>query len=178
MNTVTNTLAFSTLALYGLMAGFFYAFSVCVMGGLNRNDPDTAISAMQSINIVVRNPVFFVTFFLTPFVAIVTAATFFMYGERVAGICFAASAIVYFVGVIVVTMIVNVPMNTALEAVNPAAADNAMAWTTYSTRWTFWNTVRTFGGLVALIIGIAGFKLTRANTCEERTWSPPLVMTR
>jgi uncharacterized membrane protein len=40
----------------GLMAGFFFAFSACVMKALARLAPSAGIAAMQSINVVVINP--------------------------------------------------------------------------------------------------------------------------
>ena len=49
----------------GLMAGFFFAFSVSVMKALGRLPPAQGIAAMQSINIVVINPVFLIAFFGT-----------------------------------------------------------------------------------------------------------------
>ena len=39
-----------------LMAGTFFAFSTFVMGALGRLRPPAGIAAMQSINIVVINP--------------------------------------------------------------------------------------------------------------------------
>ena len=61
------------LALFALMTGFFYAFSVAVMPGLDAIDARHSIPAMQSINLLVRNPVFFITFFVTPVAALVVA---------------------------------------------------------------------------------------------------------
>jgi uncharacterized membrane protein len=49
----------------GLMAGFFFAFSVCVMKALAKLPPAQGIAAMRSINVVVINPVFLTVFFGT-----------------------------------------------------------------------------------------------------------------
>ncbi len=49
----------------GRMAGFFFAFSVVVMTALSRLKPPQGIAAMQTINVVVINPLFFVGFFGT-----------------------------------------------------------------------------------------------------------------
>ncbi len=46
----------------GLMAGLFFAFSVCVMKALAQLPPEKGIAAMQSINVTILNPVFFVVF--------------------------------------------------------------------------------------------------------------------
>ena len=142
----------SSVGLFGLMAGFFYAFSVCVMGGLDRAGPATAISAMQAINEAVRNPVFFVTFFLTPVVAIGAAAVTWMSGRRRAALLMGAAAAIYAGGALALTAAINVPMNEALSMVDPQAAGNARIWSDYSADWTFWNTVRTGLSTVALVV--------------------------
>jgi uncharacterized membrane protein len=49
----------------GLMAGVFFAFSAFVMNALARLPPPQGIAAMQSINVAVINPWFFVAFFGT-----------------------------------------------------------------------------------------------------------------
>lgn len=57
----------------GLMAGFFFAFSVSVMKALGRLPPAQGIAAMQSINVVVINPMFLVAFFGTAAVCVALA---------------------------------------------------------------------------------------------------------
>jgi uncharacterized membrane protein len=46
----------------GLMSGVFFAFSVCVMKALYRLVPSAGIAAMQSINVVIVNPLFLTVF--------------------------------------------------------------------------------------------------------------------
>ena len=55
----------------GLIAGFFLAFSATVMGALRRIEARAGIAAMQSINVVVLNPVFLGTFFGTALLCLV-----------------------------------------------------------------------------------------------------------
>ena len=52
----------------GVMAGFFYAFSVLVMPGLERKEssPPAAMAAMQGINNAVQNPLFALFFMGAP----------------------------------------------------------------------------------------------------------------
>ena len=49
----------------GLMAGFFFAFSACVMNALADLPPAQGIAAMQSINVAVLNRLFYAAFFGT-----------------------------------------------------------------------------------------------------------------
>jgi uncharacterized membrane protein len=57
---ILATLAFMTSA---IMAGFFFAYSISVMWGLDAAMPASAIDGMQGINTVIQNPWFFPNFF-------------------------------------------------------------------------------------------------------------------
>ena len=57
----------------GLVAGIFFAFSAFIMAALKRLPPEGGISAMQSINVAVLNPVFFLVFFGTAVAALILA---------------------------------------------------------------------------------------------------------
>ncbi|MEO1746623.1 MAG: anthrone oxygenase family protein [Pseudomonadota bacterium] len=149
---LAHAINFTTLGLFGLIAGFFYAFSVCVMPGLNRIDPTAAITAMQAINEAVRNPVFFVTFFLTPVCAIAAAIVAYNAGDLRPALIMVSAAAVYFALALILTASINVPMNEALATVDPNAADAAQIWADYTGRWTFWNTVRTITSLLAMLV--------------------------
>lgn len=149
-----------SLLLAGVMAGFFYAYSVSAMPGLDRIDGDQAIAAMRGINEAVRNPVFFLSFFGTPVVALITAGLLFLLGEKPAALLLALAGIVYLLGAFLPTAIVNVPMNEALARADlPLSADEvARVWTTYSVRWTGWNTLRTvFSTISLLLVGLGIF---------------------
>lgn len=152
MTTLTTLTTLVSLVLTGAIAGFFYAFSVTVMPGLDLATPAAAIEAMQMINVAVRNPVFFVTFFLTPVACAAAALALWLSGARVAAALLLAAAAIYLFGAFLPTVQVNVPMNRALEALAvPAdAAQGRAVWDAYSGRWTSWNTARTVASLGSL----------------------------
>jgi uncharacterized membrane protein len=143
-----------TLAVTGAIAGLFYAYSVSVLPGLNAVDAGSAIRAMNSINVKIQNPLFFVTFLGTPVAAALTGVLLLVLGHRPAAVLFLLSAAVYLLGVFVPTMAVNVPMNDALAAaVLPAdPAEAARLWSDYSSRWTGWNHLRAGASLVSLLL--------------------------
>lgn len=160
MNGASGAASLFAVVLFGLMAGFFYAFSVTVMGGLDRVAAVAAIEAMNGINAAVRNPVFFVTFFGPPFVAVLAAALAMVRRNRPAGWMLGAAALLYAVGVIAPTAAVNVPMNEALALSVPAETVHQAEtiWSDYSARWTRWNTMRGFVCTGCLVL--AAFSLT------------------
>lgn len=133
----------------GLVAGIFFAFSTFVMGALARLPAPQGIAAMQSINIVVINPVFMAAFMGTAVLCIVVVAGALFGWAGPHPTLVLAGAVLYLVGNIVVTMTGNVPLNNALAAVDPASAEGAAVWVRYLSTWTAWNHVRTATGLLA-----------------------------
>ena len=150
----------------GLMAGFFYAYSVSVMPGLDLLEAGHAIRAMQGINVAVRNAVFMATYAAPPVLALVAAALTWRHGGPRAALLFATSGVVYGFGVLAPTGAVNIPMNQALAALVelPDQAQAATIWTEYSGRWTAWNTLRTLLSLMAMVLALAASRLSARNT--------------
>lgn len=133
----------------GLIAGVFFAFSAFVMKSLARLPPAQAIPAMQSINVVVINPVFLSVFLGTALTCLVMAVSSLLRWHEPGASYRLVGSLLYLVGTILVTMVFNVPRNDALAAVDPESADGARLWTRYVTEWTAWNHVRTVAALAA-----------------------------
>jgi uncharacterized membrane protein len=133
----------------GLMAGFFFAFSVSVMKALGRLPPAQGVAAMQSINVVVINPVFLIAFFGTAVACVAVAISALTAWHKPGAAYLLAGGLLYLVGSFLVTIVFNVPRNSALAAVDPASAAATTLWTNYLTAWTAWNHVRTFAALAA-----------------------------
>jgi len=133
----------------GLMAGFFFAFSVSVMKALGRLPPAQGIAAMQSINVVVINPVFLIAFFGTAVACVAVAISALTTWHKPGAAYLLAGGLLYFVGSFLVTIAFNVPRNNALAAIDPASAAGASLWASYLTAWTAWNHVRTAAALAA-----------------------------
>lgn len=157
-------LAFALLA-GGFAAGFFHAYSISVMAGLDAVPPAAVIRAMQGINAVIRTRVFAAVFFgalLLPLAAGLACLAGDEAPPRRAGGMSLAAAAVYGGGVFAVTFAVNVPMNEALAALGPAApADPAAAWRACSDPWTAWNDLRAVAATVAAALSAAAFVAAR-----------------
>lgn len=111
---------------------------------------------MQSINVQAINPLFLVVFIGTgPFlVALAVAQT--LAGESDALLW--AAAVVYILGVIVVTTGGNVPLNDRLATVVATTAE-AGTWRAYSSPWTMLNHLRTAAAASSSLI--LGYSLAR-----------------
>jgi uncharacterized membrane protein len=141
----------------GLMAGLFFVFSVTIMDALGRLPPAQGIAAMQSINVVILSPIFFAVFFGTAAACLILATWSVVAWQDAGSAWLLAGSLLYVVGAILVTMVVNVPMNDALAAIDPANEEGARLWARYLTDWTRWNHVRTVacvGAMAALILAL------------------------
>ena len=98
----------------GLIAGVFFGFSAFVMRALARLPAAQGIAAMQSINIVVINPLFMAVFLGTAATCalLIVPATRMWNGPGAAYLL--AGSLLYLVGTVLVTMVFNVPRNDAL----------------------------------------------------------------
>lgn len=145
-NTIIMALAVGTSLFFAAIFGFFYAWSVSTLWGLDTIDPNISIAAMNAMNISVRNMAFMPAFFITPLLGILTGTILTAFQHRTPGLLFIAASVVYFLGAFLPTAMINVPMNEALKLIEtPMNIDKARAiWTPYSTDWKFWNGARMF----------------------------------
>ena len=148
----------------GLIAGAFFAFSSFVMGALARIQPAQGISAMQSINIVVINPLFMVVFLGTAVLCLVLAIFSLLRWHQPGAGFLLAGGLLYVVGTFLVTMVFNVPLNDALAKVVPGNPESVSLWGGYVSRWTVWNHVRTAAALGAAASFILALWRTAAGS--------------
>ena len=142
----------------GLIAGTFFAFSAFIMRALERLPARHGVAAMQSVNIVVINPVFLSVFLGTGLVcAVLFVGALFGWNES-RPIWLIAGSLVYLLGCLLVTMTRNVPMNNALARVAAESPEAARYWPEYVSRWTLWNHLRTAASLAAMACFIAALR--------------------
>jgi uncharacterized membrane protein len=130
-----------------LIGGLYFAFSAFIMTALDRTGPAAGRAAMNSINAVILRSLFMPFFFGTTLGSLVLA---------IAGVVerdplLIAGGLVYVLGMFVVTMIRNVPLNNELTRTD--ATDET--WRRYLVDWTRWNHVRTLTSLAAAALFIA-----------------------
>lgn len=147
---VLDMLAFAAALGSGLMAGLFFVFSVCVMTALGRLPAAQGIAAMQSINSAILNPLFFAVFFGTAVLSLVLIVLSLVEWNDPGAVWRFGGGTLYLVGIILVTMVRNVPLNNRLAAVDPDSTEGASLWSRYLSVWTTWNHVRTLASLAAM----------------------------
>lgn len=127
----------------GLIGGLYFAFSAFLMTALHRLPPSGGIAAMNAINSEILRSLFIPLFLATSLVALLLSiAAAFSHGEAGAVPTFIGGSI-YVVGMFVVTMAFNVPLNNALAALDASTVEAGETWIRYVREWTLWNHLRT-----------------------------------
>jgi uncharacterized membrane protein len=151
MNTQIIFQLLSVLAT-GLIAGLFYGYSCSVNQGLGNLPDEKYLEAFQSIDRAIQNPAFLSSFLgsavLLPIVTILVYKT-----EVPASFFFLVSAtIIYFTGVIGITVFCNVPLNEQLAkfSISTATADEISAMRqVFEKPWNRFHSIRTIASIIA-----------------------------
>ncbi|MEO9601168.1 anthrone oxygenase family protein [Parasphingorhabdus sp.] len=152
---ITATLWFATISV-GIMAGVYFTFSAFVLQSLDAAGRPVGMLAMQSINRIILRSLFLPLFFLSSLACLLLAVFGVMQWGNAGAWQMVGGGALYVLGMLVVTMVGNVPLNNALEATDAAGPDAEAMWRRYMQRWLPWNHVRTVSCTVALILLIAG----------------------
>jgi uncharacterized membrane protein len=142
----------------GLMAGFFFAFSFLVMRALEVQPGVAGMPVMQTINVVVFNPVFGIAFSAAPAFCVFAMNTALVRRREPAANYALAGGALYLAGTLYVTVLGNVPLNDALAAVDATSSAAAAMWATYLREWVPWNHLRTAAAFAAaglLTVGVS-----------------------
>ena len=137
-----------------LVAGLFFAFSVSVNGGLHRLKDSEYVGAMQSINTVIGNPVFFLTFF-GPVVLLPLATYLFLAISSAQFALLLSASVLYLVFTFGVTAGGNVPLNNRLAGVDLSRASGeevTQARTQFERPWNRLHAVRTIASVAATVL--------------------------
>lgn len=151
---VTIILWFAALSV-GIMTGVYFAFSVFVMQSLDAVERPIGMIAMQSINRIIQKSLFLPVFFTSSLACLILAILGVIAWGDPGAWQMAIGGGLYFVGMLVVTIVGNVPLNNALEATDANGGEAEAMWRRYMHRWLPWNHVRTMSCLVSLGLLIA-----------------------
>ena len=128
-----------------IQLGFYFSFSNTIMPVLGKQAGNVGQRIMQDINKQVENDRFLGSFFAPIFLFIALI----LLGNPIDWQMY-LSFVIYFVGVIGVTIAFNMPLNRQL-----ANRKIRIDWTDFVQQWSRWNHVRTGSALVALALAIS-----------------------
>jgi len=152
-----KVLLFLTILFSGLVAGLMYAYSCSVNTGLKNLDDRAYLSAMQSINIAIQNPLFFISFMGLLVAFPVTAFKYYHAGENTAFCLILASTVIYIAAVFGVTALGNVPLNETLAKFNINEAspkEVASMRRLFEKPWNSFHTIRTIASIISFSLSI------------------------
>jgi len=154
VSVLASIVAVVSLVLTAAVSGVFFAYSNSVVPGLDKVRPEQAITAMNSVNRTILNPLFLTTFTGPPIAAVLAGVLLLVAGSTTAGLLYLAAAVVYLAGCVAPTAAVNVPLNNGLDTGTiPTDPDEVTrTWQEYSSRWLRWNHWRTAASLVAVAL--------------------------
>ena len=143
--------------LCSMVAGFVFAFAVVIMPGIKRLDDGGFIRAFQVIDGVIQNgQPLFMLMWVGSALAVIAAAVFGFWELAGANrLLLFTAALIYVLGVQAPTAAVNIPLNNALQKLDPAAtneAGRARARADFESRWNRWNTIRTVWACVTSLM--------------------------
>ncbi len=146
------------------MGGVLFAFSDFVMTALAHQPVGSAVRTMQTINIDILNPLFFLLFFGTPAFSLALGAVAILRAPGRGKSLLLAGATLYLLGTFGVTLVFNIPLNDRLSVLNPESDAAASYWPTYFSDWMRWNHVRTVSAAAAcLCLMLAAHQLENAG---------------
>ncbi|KVD01338.1 hypothetical protein WI77_33705 [Burkholderia ubonensis] len=152
---VTLVLLWSSAIGCGLMAGVYFAFSTFVMTSLGRLAPAAGVAAMNAINVDIVRSLFMPVFLGTTLASLALAILALLNRSEPGAIWIVAGGAIYVLGMFVVTMVFNVPLNDALSATDASSAEGGAFWARYLRDWTVWNHARTVASAAACGLFIA-----------------------
>ena len=157
------TLTLATLTT-GLISGFFYAYACSVTLGLALLPDGQYVEAMQAINATVRNGLFAFGFFGAALSLLLALAAHAPRPRSRRFVLIALACVLYIGGGLMVTFLVNVPMNEELARVGEASpVALAQVRAGYEDPWNFWNGVRTVFSSLAFVALVGAGLLRRSD---------------
>ena len=148
---ITAALWFAAISV-GLMAGVYFAFSAFVLQALDAAGRPVAMVAMQSINRIILKSLFLPLFFASSLACLLLAVVGVMAWGSAGSWQMVLGGALYLVGMLVVTIAANVPLNNMLEATDAGGDEAEAMWRRYLNRWLPWNHVRTVSCTASLVL--------------------------
>ena len=146
-----------TVLFSGLIAGLLFSYSCSVNLGLHHLSDFEYIRAMQSINKEIQN-----IYFLSVFVGLLLLFplaiwTNYSASKKPVFYLLLGATIIYLLGVFVVTVFGNVPLNNQLAEVNLSSANQetlSMFRNQFETDWAKFHLIRTAASMISFLLAI------------------------
>jgi uncharacterized membrane protein len=148
---------FAAVLLTGLLAGLFYGYNCSVIKGLGNLQDEVYLQSFQSINKVIQNPYFFISFIGC--LLVLPLATWVSYKNSglVSSYPLLSATLIYFIGVFGTTIFGNVPLNEQLAkfSISTATVNEIVSMRkAFEKPWNKFHTIRTTAAVISFCIVI------------------------
>jgi len=140
------------IVMTGLMAGIYFAFSIFIMKSFSELPVQQAAQVMNKINDVIVNTWFLPLFFGSTLWYAALFVWSFADWQQNQSMLLVAAALIYIIGMFLVTAFGNVPLNNALKASESNNELLERAWDIYLRKWTLLNHFRTISCIASCVV--------------------------
>ena len=158
MSALLEVIAVASITGAGLITGLLFAFSNFVMRALADLPSEKGMFAMQRINETIINPIFLVLFLGTPVLCLLIAIDSALELNNPGRMWLFSGALAYLIGPFGITVLFNVPLNNLLARADLSDAEEI--WPQYQRKWQRWNHIRTYVGVVSILLMAVGLGST------------------
>tara|TARA_B100000497_G_scaffold126001_1_gene163744 strand:- start:1201 stop:1689 length:489 start_codon:yes stop_codon:yes gene_type:complete len=139
----------------GIMTGIFFTWTNAVKPGIGTLDDISYLKAFKAMNMVILNPLFYITFILP--VLTISISTYMNFGTRNLYVfeLLLASSLIYLFGVFMVTINGNVPINELLENTDLqkiTEIELSSLRENIEDKWNNFNLIRTISSLISFLL--------------------------
>ncbi|WP_222981502.1 DUF1772 domain-containing protein [Flagellimonas meishanensis] len=157
--TTSNISLLITTLLFGLVAGLCFTWGNTVTPGIGQLDEMGYLQAFQKMNRSIENPLFFLVFMGSSLIGI--AMVFMNRGITPTHFWLVTAAVaIYFVGVVLITVFGNVPLNQVLDKtdlINSSAQQLASLREKFEQPWNQFHRIRVVSATISFtLLLIAG----------------------
>jgi len=167
MDITFDYIAITVLVLLtGLSAGLCFTWANAITPGIGRLDDVSYLMSFQQMNRAIINPLFMMTFFGPSLLGIIGLIAFRDESRALIWVLLVAVAI-YFLGVVLVTIFGNVPLNNTLDATELSSESRVDLKTLrdlFEVKWNRLHFIRTISAVVSfLLLIISLIQITKSN---------------
>lgn len=168
MDILILVLVISIVAM-GLVAGFFFTFSVILMPGLHKLVDKAYIESFRAVDSVLQSntpavatrPIFGIVFIGGILSLLSSLALGMIYAPEVGKLLLIGAVMSYILGVLLPTVRIHIPLNDRLQRLQisqMSVSELALERSNFETRWVKWNTIRTIAAIVSFILLVFAYK--------------------
>lgn len=147
----------------GLTAGLCFTWSNAITPGIGRLDDLGFLQAFQAMNRAIINPSFLIVFF-SPAILLFINAFLHKGASKAAFWSFLVAALVFFIGIGLVTIFKNVPLNELLDSASLETLSTIELKDlrdAFEKPWNRWHIQRTIASFTAFALVLIGFLYTK-----------------